>query len=234
MIYGETGRYPLYINVYTRIITYWGKMLISPENKIVYTVYRYLFLQHFNSDCKSPWIDCIQRILNMCGLQYVWQNHNFVNIEWLSATVNQRLKDQFMQIWSNDINCSSRGQVYKILKPYFGFEKYLDILPVKLRKKFIKFRTSNHRFPVETGRWYNIPLNERLCLLCNKGLIGDEFHYILECSALEEIRKKYINTKYWKRPNFFKFSELMTNCNCKSLRKLCVFISKIVDAVCSS
>ena len=108
-----------------------------------------------------------------------------------------------MQIWSNDINCSSRGQVYKILKPYFGFEKYLDILPVKLRKKFIKFRTSNRRFPVETGRWYNIPLNERLCLLCNKGLIGDEFHYILECSALEEIRKKYINIKYWKRPNFF-------------------------------
>lgn len=37
MIYGETGRYPLYIIVYTRIITYWGKMLISPENKIVYT-----------------------------------------------------------------------------------------------------------------------------------------------------------------------------------------------------
>lgn len=126
----------------------------------------------------------------MCGLQYVWQNQNFVNIKWLTATVKQRLKDQFVQIWSNDINCSSRGHVYKILKPNFCFEKYLDILPVKLRKKLIKFRTSNHRLPVETGRWYNIHFNERLCLLCNKGLIGDEFHYVLECSALQEIRKK--------------------------------------------
>lgn len=73
----------------------------------------------------------------------------------------------------------------------FGFEKYIDILPVKIRKNFIKFRTSNHRLPVETGRWYtcSIHLNERLCLLCNKGLIADEFHYILECSALEEMRK---------------------------------------------
>lgn len=38
--------------------------------------------------------------------------------------------------------------------------RYLDILPVQLRKKF---RTSNHCDPVETGRWHIIPLNERLC-----------------------------------------------------------------------
>lgn len=44
MIYGEIGCYLLYINVYIRIIIYWGKMLISFENKIVYIVYRYLFL----------------------------------------------------------------------------------------------------------------------------------------------------------------------------------------------
>lgn len=43
-VYGEIGCYLLYINVYIRIIIYWGKMLISFENKIVYIVYRYLFL----------------------------------------------------------------------------------------------------------------------------------------------------------------------------------------------
>ena len=98
-------------------------------------------------------------------------------------------------------NCSSRGHVYKLFKPKFGFEKYLDILPVKLRKKFIKFRTSNHRFPVETGRWYNIPLNERLCLLCNKGLIGDEFHYILECTYFVNDRKMFLPKRYYENPN---------------------------------
>lgn len=60
---------------------------------------------------------------------------NIVYIKWITTIVNQRLKDKFVKIWSNDINCSSRGDVYKILKPKFGFEKYLDILPVKLRKK---------------------------------------------------------------------------------------------------
>lgn len=41
-------------------------------------------------------------------------------------------------------------------------------------------------------RWYGTPLNKRLCLLCKEEVIGDEFHYILECSAIlvEEIREK--------------------------------------------
>lgn len=35
------------------------------------------------------------------------------------------------------LNCSARGRVYS--KPNLGFEKYLDILPVKQRKNLIKF-----------------------------------------------------------------------------------------------
>lgn len=65
----------------------------------------------------------------MCGLQYVNHNQNFVNIKWLTAIVNQRLKDLFIQMWSNDINCSFRGHVSQILTSNIRFEKYLDILP---------------------------------------------------------------------------------------------------------
>lgn len=68
--------------------------------------------------------------------------------------------------------------MYKILQPYFGFENHFNILPVKLRKALTKFRTSNYRLPVETGRGCGTPLNKILCFLCNKRLTGDEFHYI--------------------------------------------------------
>ena len=39
LIYAETGRYPLYINVYTRIIKYWLKLVTMPEHKYVCIVY---------------------------------------------------------------------------------------------------------------------------------------------------------------------------------------------------
>lgn len=42
MVYGESGRYPLYVTVYSRMISYWTKMIQGQENKIVFTVYKFL------------------------------------------------------------------------------------------------------------------------------------------------------------------------------------------------
>lgn len=68
----------------------------------------------------------------MCGFSYVGYAQNFVNIKWLAATENQRSTDQCVQIWAKDVNSSSKGHVYNILKPDIGFEKYINILPEKL------------------------------------------------------------------------------------------------------
>ena len=35
----------------------------------------------------------------------------------------------------------------------FGIENYLKTTPYKLLKFMIKFRTRNHRLPIETGSW---------------------------------------------------------------------------------
>ena len=191
MIYGETGRFPLYINVFTRMTTYWSKMFTCTEDKIVNIVYKYMYNQLSNDGIKCQWIECIQKILNNCGLSFIWNGQGVVNAKWLSAIVNQNLKDQFIQKWSNDINSSSKGQIYRIFKTNFGFESYIKNLHPKQRKLLMKMRTSNHHLPVETGRWCGTPLNERVCLLCNNGKIGDEYHYILECTAFSEIRKNF-------------------------------------------
>lgn len=118
----------------------------------------------------------------MCGLSFVWYDQNFVNIKWLDTTVNQRLNDQIIQIWFSDVlvNSSSSSQVYKFLKPNFGFEKYINILSLKLTFRSTKILYIKPSFACrvqDTGRRYGTPLNERLCfnLLCYKGVIGDKF-----------------------------------------------------------
>ena len=37
----------------------------------------------------------------------------------------------------------------------FGMENYLNILSPQCMKIMIKFRTTNHHLPLETGRWQN-------------------------------------------------------------------------------
>ena len=63
--------------------------------------------------------------------------------------------------------------------------------------------------------------------------IGDEFHFILECKSLENLRKNYLCKYYYQNPNIIKFNELMSTHKKKMLEKLCCFIVKIYDAVCT-
>ncbi|XP_061167256.1 uncharacterized protein LOC133176104 [Saccostrea echinata] len=221
MVYGETGRFPLYINIYTRMISYWLKLLTpnSLENKIVCVLYKYLCSQYFQGGPKNLWVDFIYKILTSCGFSNIWYEQSPIDRNWVLAAVKQRLSDQFIQKWHSDINNSSKGQIYKIFKSDFGFEKYLSILPSKLQKILIKFRTSNHHLPIETGRWSNIPLDERVCKLCNTGQIADEFHFILECKTLNSIRKNLLHPRFCKTPNTLKFSEIMSTTNLKTLKK---------------
>ena len=64
-----------------------------------------------------------------------------------------------------------------------------------------KLRTRNHKLPIECGRWQGIERNRRLCKLCQKQEIGDEFHYILECPIFKCKRKLLIKQKYIQNPN---------------------------------
>ena len=100
------------------------------------------------------------------------------------------------------------------------------LLPKKHYIPLCKFRSGNHRLPIEIGRWENIPINERICNLCNKD-IGDEFHYLFNCEVFNEEIKVYLKPFFYKRPNILKFRELLTTRNHTCLMEL----SKFVDII---
>ena len=47
---------------------------------------------------------------------------------------------------------------------------------------------------------------------------------LYKCAAYSELREKYISKYFWKRPNMFKFVELINSSNINYIRKLCIFI----------
>ena len=92
----------------------------------------------------------------------------------------------------------------------------------------VKFRTSNHHLPIETGRWNGIDINDRKCTKCPANEIGDEFHYLLECPYFKEDRVKLIKKYYYTHPNVMKYKELMATHKIKQLRMLSKFIAIII------
>ena len=119
-------------------------------------------------------------------------NINENNAVYISKSIQITLNDQFIQTWQNQVQNSAKcSTLYKHVKHVFGVEEYLIRLPDNLRISLCKLRTSNHKLPIETGRYMNINKQDRICTMCNNNDIGDEYHLVMECKnhKVVQIRK---------------------------------------------
>ena len=106
-----------------------------------------------------------------------------------------------------------------------NFEKYLINVSKFYYSKIIKYRIGNHRLPVETERWDDIPLNERKCKICTKDDIGDEYHYLFTCDFFMSDRKLYLKPYFYVNPNIRKYREIFTSTNEATLMKSSKFVA---------
>ena len=119
------------------------------------------------------------------------------------------LQDQFKQTWLENIQKNSKTLNCRLFKDKLEFENYFDILEDRDISIFCPFRTVNHKLPIEYGRWNNIQRENWVCNLCNSQDLGDEFHYLLKCSFMSDMRKNCINNIFFRNANILKFGELM-------------------------
>ena len=97
MVYGETGRKPLEIDIKTRTLSFWSMLVTGKQSKLSFIMYCLLVKLDENIIYTSEWIRFIRNTLNECGLSYIWSQQDSVNPEWLKKKVNQILNDQYYQ-----------------------------------------------------------------------------------------------------------------------------------------
>jgi hypothetical protein len=90
-------------------------LLHGKNTKLSYILYKLsCTLNERNEGAKFKWIECIQGILQNCGLNFVWLSQNVENIELLLSFLKQIFNDQFQQKWVSDCNESSKGIFYHL------------------------------------------------------------------------------------------------------------------------
>jgi hypothetical protein len=80
-----------------------------------------------------------------------------------------------------------------------------------------KFRMSSDKLEVEHGRYYNVVKNQRICKMCSKSEIEDEFHFLLVRPCYNNFRKMYIKKYYYKKPSTYKLFQLLSTENVTDL-----------------
>ena len=100
------------------------------------------------------------------------------------------------------------------------------------RINICKFRCRNIKIPVVIHGYTNrnnpvIAYEDRICDLCDKNELGDEYHYILECPVFQTPRSRHISEFYTRNPSMEKFTLLLQSNNVNELSKLAKLIHEI-------
>ena len=144
--------------------------------------------------------------------------------------IKTTVKDQFLQKWRSEINSTNKALFYRSFKQEFKFEPYLDILPTRLRIRLTRFRTSNHRLPIETGRWRKRLRGDRICPHCSNNSIGDEFHNLFECRYFSKSRRTLIEPRFYTNPSVFKSTFLLNSTLPQTFLNLSKFVNIILKS----
>lgn len=133
---------------------------------------------------------------------------------------------EFVAEWHVSINRDSgrsgigrnKLRTYKLFKSVYETEAYCKLpMPICHRAAYAKFRCGVAPIRIETGRFENLEVAQRLCHFCSE--IEDEKHVILNCSAYRDLRNQLFTKASSVLPNFIvlndneKISFLFTNQN---------------------
>ena len=104
------------------------------------------------------------------------------------------LQNKCISYWNHTLQHSQKLNFYYKIKTNYSPSAYLDLTRKNpSRKTLVKLRISSHKLRIETGRYDNIPRDERLCNLCNCKRIEDETHFLLDCPSFSSIRDMFFS-----------------------------------------
>ena len=224
MIYGECGRYHLYIQSQVKVIKYWLRLLDMPSSRLRRKCYNMMLL--YDKNGQKNWVTGVKDLLFSIGFGYIWNNQEAgIELGFLQLFI-QRIKDMYLQKWFERTSLSRKCDFYSLFKRKLCPEFYLSCVNVKVyRISLARFRCSSHDLYIEKGRYSNINREQRVCQVCDLNTVEDEFHFLLVCPAYSALRYKYIQERYYVHLNNNKLSLLLNSSNYNVIQNLSIYVN---------
>ena len=129
MAYGETGRYPLYLTCYIRVLKYYFHMLHMSNDRIPEQVY--LMLRNLDEQGEVNRASKTKEILYSVSFGFVWEEQWVGNEREFLSIFKQRLIDMFRQHRTATLRGSDHYKVYRTSKSYFGSKHYWSCIRIR-------------------------------------------------------------------------------------------------------
>ena len=124
MIYAETGRYPLLIDIKLHMIKQWLNLVRSDDNKLIRLVYCSMKDCSMRVSKRNNWVLNIKELLYSTGFGYVWEQQTVNNEYQFIREFKRKMQDMYVQQCFGEIRDSSRCRLYREIKLTFEMEPY--------------------------------------------------------------------------------------------------------------
>ena len=187
-IYGELGRYPMYIDIIKQCKRYYEHLESNTENVLLQKVY------------KTMKTNNNQQSINIFNFNNILSSLSDLNSE---RDITLKFRARYREFWKSQVMTplSKNGigqnklRTLSKFKTTFKTEPYLIIQTIhKFQKIIARFRLSAHRLKIETGRYnskneYLLP-EQRICQNCQLNKVEDEIHFLVECPKYNSERSQ--------------------------------------------
>ena len=173
LIYGELGRYPLYIKTTAKCIQYWFCVLKQLASRYSKMAYQSPLTLHKKGH--ENWVIYVKSLLCKCDYGFVWLFGGVGDEKLFLRDFKERLRQNFTQDCFSHLSQSTRFEMYHCFKSVIGREEYLDLIKVNV------YRTALARFrlgmsPFNTHRLcYSLSEANCACPFC-PDKVEDEAH----------------------------------------------------------
>ena len=190
---GDMGWKPLCVKQWSCVFRHWARCNVISTDRVNYKVFRWAFRNAVNK--KENWCFRIMTKFRESNLELYTGLENILHKNVITQ-LEDFLFDKYKVNWQNRMFSQKVGnklRTYKLFKEVFETEMYLSKnIPSRYRSAFAKFRCGVAPLRIETGRYENKNVNERVCFICHDQ-IEDEKHVLLYCPLYADLRERLFN-----------------------------------------
>ena len=163
------------------IMRYWNRLIQMDDTRLTKQIFLYDVNKCFGNRSSE-----VKSILNATGLEMIFDNLMVCNYK----DIYQKCIDNYAERWKLGVALKPKLRTYVLFKEALGTEDYIKLCSSRRKRSLLaQFRMGILPIALETGRFRNLAIADRLCVLCNLQAVEDELHFLCVCSLYNDIRR---------------------------------------------
>lgn len=147
---------------------------------------------------KKNWCFRLMSKFTALGLQHLNDTSTAYCIKDVLEYTDTCMFEDLEQKWYRDLwndqrrnGCGNKLRTYRTFKNEFLEEPYLNMrLTLGQRRSLASLRCGVAPLRIETGRYSQLPVDERLCEICDVGSVETEKHFLMSCNFYADTRNE--------------------------------------------